>query len=150
MHASDGAAHITAADRTSWKNESAQINSNFEKINTELERLKNITTRDKGYYQTVEALVSAYPTAPSGSRAFVGYAAPYAVYIWDDTTSAWVDTGQTITDPTIDLGDYYTKDDVDNLIFTINMALGTKFGALYVDAATGIMSVFASESDKQE
>lgn len=30
------------------------------------------------------------------------------------------------------------------------MALGTKFGALYVDAATGIMSVFASESDKQE
>ena len=150
VHASDGAAHITAADRTSWKNESAQINSNFEKINTELERLKNITTRDKGYYQTVEALVSAYPTAPSGSRAFVGYAAPYAVYIWDDTTSAWVDTGQTITDPTIDLGDYYTKDDVDDLIFTINMALGTKFGALYVDAATGIMSVFASESDKQE
>lgn len=150
VHASDGAAHITAADRTSWKNESAQINSNFEKINTELERLKNITTRDKGYYQTVEALVAAYPTAPSGSRAFVGYAAPYAVYIWDDTTSAWVDTGQTITDPTIDLGDYYTKEDVDNLIFTINMALGTKFGALYVDAATGIMSVFASESDKQE
>ena len=94
--------------------------------------------------------MSAYPTAPSGSRAFVGYAAPYAVYIWDDATSAWVDTGQTITDPTIDLGDYYTKDDVDDLIFTINMALGTKFGALYVDAATGIMSVFASESDKQE
>lgn len=81
MHASDGAAHITAADRTAWKNESAQIDSNFEKINTELERLKNITTRDKGYYQTVEALVTAYPTAPSGSRAFVGYAAPYAVYI---------------------------------------------------------------------
>ena len=150
IHASDGAAHITSADRTSWKNESAQINSNFEKINTELERLKNITTRDKGYYQTVEALVAAYPTAPSGSRAFVGYAAPYAVYIWDDATSAWIDTGQTITDPTIDLGDYYTKEDVDGLIFTINMALGTKFGALYVDAATGIMSVFASESDKQE
>lgn len=150
VHASDGAAHITAADRTAWKNESAQIDSNFEKINTELERLKNITIRDKGYYQTVEALVAAYPTAPPGSRAFVGYAAPYAVYIWDDTTSAWIDTGQTITDPTIDLGDYYTKEDVDDLIFTINMALGTKFGALYVDAATGIMSVFASESDKQE
>ena len=150
VHASDGAAHITAADRTAWKNESAQIDSNFEKINTELERLKNITTRDKGYYQTVEALVAAYPTAPPGSRAFVGYAAPYAVYIWDDATSAWIDTGQTITDPTIDLGDYYTKEDVDNLILTINMALGTKFGALYVDAATGIMSVFASESDKQE
>ena len=49
--------------------------------------------------------MAAYPTAPSGSRAFVGYAAPYAVYIWDDATSAWVDTGQTITDPTIDLGD---------------------------------------------
>lgn len=150
IHTSDGAAHITAADRTAWKNESAQIDSNFEKINTELEKLKNITIRDKGYYQTVEALVAAYPTAPSGSRAFVGYAAPYAVYMWDDATSAWVDTGQTITDPTIDLGDYYTKEDVDDLILTINMALGTKFGALYVDAATGIMSVFASESDKQE
>ena len=150
IHTSDGAAHITAADRTAWKNESAQIDSNFEKINTELERLKNITIRDKGYYQTIEALVAAYPTAPSGSRAFVGYAAPYAVYMWDDTTSTWVDTGQTITDPTIDLGDYYTKEDVDDLILTINMALGTKFGALYVDAATGIMSVFASESDKQE
>lgn len=136
--------------QTTWNDASESINSNFAKVDIEIEKLKNVTTRDKGYYQTVEALVAAHPTASVGSRAFVGYVAPYAVYVWDKATSKWVDTGETITDATLDLGDYYTKADVDNLVLAINRALGTKFGALYVDATTGLMSAFATEADKQE
>lgn len=136
--------------QTTWNDASESINSNFAKVDIEIEKLKNVTTRDKGYYQTVEALTAAHPTASVGSRAFVGYVAPYAVYVWDKATSKWVDTGETITDATLDLGDYYTKADVDNLVLAINRALGTKFGALYVDATTGLMSAFATEDDKQE
>ena len=136
--------------QTTWNDAAESINSNFAKVDIEIEKLKNVTTRDKGYYQTVEALTAAHPTASVGSRAFVGYVAPYAVYVWDKATSKWVDTGETITDATLDLGDYYTKTDVDNLVLVINRALGTKFGALYVDATTGLMSAFATEADKQE
>lgn len=135
---------------TVWNDAAESINSNFAKVDIEIEKLKNVTTRDKGYYQTVEALTAAHPTASVGSRAFVGYVAPYAIYVWDKATSKWVDTGETITDATLDLGDYYTKEDVDNLVLAINRALGTKFGALYVDATTGLMSAFATEDDKQE
>lgn len=136
--------------QTTWNDAAESINSNFAKVDIEIEKLKNVTTRDKGYYQTVESLTAAHPTASVGSRAFVGYVAPYAVYVWDKATSKWVDTGETITDATLDLGDYYTKADVDNLVIAINRALGTKFGALYVDATTGLMSAFATEDDKQE
>lgn len=136
--------------QTTWNDASESINSNFAKVDIEIEKLKNVTTRDKGYYQTVESLTAAHPTASVGSRAFVGYVAPYAVYVWDKATSKWVDTGETITDATLDLGDYYTKADVDSLVLAINRALGTKFGALYVDATTGLMSAFATEADKQE
>ena len=135
--------------QTTWNDASESINSNFAKVDIEIEKLKNVTTRDKGYYQTIESLTAAHPTASVGSRAFVGYVAPYAVYVWDKATSKWVDTGETITDATLDLGDYYTKEDVDSLILAINRALGTKFGALYVDATTGLMSAFATEEDKQ-
>lgn len=140
----------TIGSSTNWNTASESINSNFAKVDIEIEKLKNVTTRDKGYYQTVEALTAAHPTAMVGSRAFVGYVAPYSVYVWDKPSSKWVDTGETITDATLDLGDYYTKADVDNLVLAINRALGTKFGALYVDATTGLMSAFATEDDKQE
>ena len=97
--------------QTTWNDAAENINSNFAKVDIEIEKLKNVTTRDKGYYQTVEALTAAHPTASVGSRAFVGYVAPYAVYVWDKAISKWVDTGETITDASLDLGDYYTKEE---------------------------------------
>lgn len=101
-------------NKTSWNDAAQSLNSNFSSLDIEIEKLKNATTRDKGYYSTYESLTAQHPTSTVGSRAFVGYTAPYAVYIWDNTTSSWVDTGETITtEPSPNLGDYYTKDETD-------------------------------------
>ena len=43
-----------------------------------------------GYFTTLEALQEAYPTAEPGNWAIVG--STDTVWIWDDTTSAWVDS----------------------------------------------------------
>ena len=136
--------------QTTWNDAAEGINSNFANVDIEIEKLKNVTTRDKGYYQTVESLIAAHPTASAGSRAFVGYVSPYAVYAWVNSTSRWVDTGETVADGTLDLGNYYTKIEVDNSILVIKGELGAKFGSLYVDPNTGLMSAFASDKDKQE
>lgn len=45
-----------------------------------------------GYYATLEDLQTAYPTAEAGDWAIVG--STDTVWIWDDTTSAWVDSDQ--------------------------------------------------------
>ena len=45
-----------------------------------------------GYYATQAALEEAYPTAEAGDWAIVG--ATDTVWIWDEDTSAWVDSDQ--------------------------------------------------------
>lgn len=45
-----------------------------------------------GYYATQSDLETAYPTAEAGDWAIVG--STDTVWIWDDTTSAWVDSDQ--------------------------------------------------------
>lgn len=47
---------------------------------------------NKGYYATQAALEEAYPTAEAGDWAIVG--ATDTVWIWDEDTSAWVDSDQ--------------------------------------------------------
>ena len=45
---------------------------------------------NKGYFATQSALETAYPTAEAGDYAIVG--STDTVWIWDEDTSAWVDT----------------------------------------------------------
>ncbi len=47
-------------------------------------------SHNKGYYATQTALEEAYPTAEAGDWAIVG--ATDTVWIWDEDTSAWVDS----------------------------------------------------------
>lgn len=46
-----------------------------------------------GYYDTLEALQSAHPTATAGDAYGVGMAEPYDIYIWDGVENAWVNNG---------------------------------------------------------
>lgn len=69
--------------------------------------------RNKGYFATVEALQAAYPIAVSGSKAYVGVTYPFAIYLWDATASTWVDSGETGGEESVNLGDYYTKEETD-------------------------------------
>lgn len=84
--------------QTTWNDAAEGINSNFAKVDIEIEKLKNVTTRDKGYYQTVESLTAAHPTASVGSRAFIGYTPPYAVWVWDKDSASWVNSGESFSD----------------------------------------------------
>ena len=46
-----------------------------------------------GYYDTLEALQSAHPTATAGDAYGVGTTEPYDIYIWDGVENAWVNNG---------------------------------------------------------
>ena len=103
----------TIQTQTTWNDAAERINRNNLKIATELTKLGASTYKNKGYFATAESLVNAYPTASAGSIAYVGSSYPYAIYVWN---GSWVDSGETGGDETVDLGDYYTKEETHEAI----------------------------------
>lgn len=99
--------------QTTWNDAAERINRNNLKIAAELTKLGASTYKNKGYFATAESLVSAYPTASAGSIAYVGSSYPYAIYAWN---GSWVDSGETGGDETVNLGDYYTKEETHEAI----------------------------------
>lgn len=104
----------TIQKNTTWNEAATRINSNNAKIDSEVEKLKNATYKNKGYFKTLSQLEAAYPTASAGSRAYVGMTYPFLVYWWGG--SSWVHSGETGGDETLDLSQYYTKEEVDAAI----------------------------------
>lgn len=78
---------------TTWNEAASRINSNNQKISTELMKLGSATYKNKGYFKTLSDLQSAFPTATVGSKAYVGLSYPYAIYLWEN--NSWVDSGAT-------------------------------------------------------
>ena len=74
-----------------WSDISTTLNDNFGVIATKLLRYEDLTTATKGFFATSDELLSAWPNASRGSRAFVGSAAPYAIWLYGE--SGWVDSG---------------------------------------------------------
>lgn len=98
---------------TTWNDAAERINRNNLKVAVELTKLGVATYKNKGYFATAESLVDAYPTASAGSIAYVGSSYPYAIYVWNN---AWVDSGETGGEESVDLGDYYTKQETHDAI----------------------------------
>ena len=99
-----------------WNGISDRLNENFSKIIAEVESLGEATIKNCGYFSTLEALQEAYPIAGAGSKAYVGTSYPYAIYLWNTASSAWVDSGATGGEENVKLEDYYTKENVDEKI----------------------------------
>lgn len=99
-------------NKGNWSDIAGQLNTNFGKISTEVDALNNATKKNKGFYSSLQALKSAHPTSSNGSIAYVREGDKFKLYAWD---AAWVDTGMTYTE-NIELGDYYTKADIDDVI----------------------------------
>lgn len=99
---------------TTWNEAAGRINSNNQKIGTELMKLGSATYKNKGYFKYLTDLQTAYPTTSSGSIAWVGTAYPFTLYRWDG--SAWVTDGTTGGDESLDLSQYYTKEEVNEAI----------------------------------
>lgn len=99
--------------QTTWNDAAIRINSNTQKIGMELDKLRAATYKNKGYFASAESLVNAYPTASAGSIAYVGSSYPYAIYMWN---GSWVDSGETGGDESVELGDYYTKEETKEVV----------------------------------
>ena len=99
--------------QTTWNDAAERINRNSTKVASELTMLQNATYKNKGYFATAESLVASYPTASAGSIAYVGASYPYAIYVWN---GSWTNSGATGGDESINLGDYYTKEETKEVV----------------------------------
>lgn len=97
-----------------WTDISDTLNENFAKVNAETQRLELASRKNKGYYATYDELASIVPQGSMGDIAFVGSNYPYHIYKWNGTE--WIDTFETGGAQNVNLADYYTRTDVDNLI----------------------------------
>ena len=102
----------TINTQTDWLTACKTINENYSKISVDIEKLKSATTKNKGYFKTLEDLKTAYTSTNStvGMIAYVGTTSPYKIYEYK--TSDWADTGETHS-PSVNLGDYYNKEYID-------------------------------------
>lgn len=100
--------------QTTWNDAAESINRNNLKVSTEITKLQNATYKNKGYFRDFRDLTTAYPTATIGSQAYVGRAYPYTVYNW--TGSSWTTMGATGGDESVDLVNYYTKEETEAVV----------------------------------
>lgn len=114
--------------QTTWNDAAESINSNNLKIITEVTKLQSATYKNKGYFTSLTDLQSAYPSASSGSKAYVGTKYPYAIYLWQN--EGWVNSGQTGGEENVNLSQFYTKEETDSKITETATTLDTKLTEL--------------------
>lgn len=93
----------------SWGKAADDLNQNFSKVNNAVEQVKNATTRNKGYFSSDTELKSAFHSANVGDIAYIGNAYPYQTWAWDG--SAWKKKNDAGGEESVNLGDYYTKEE---------------------------------------
>lgn len=95
---------------SNWGDASNTINTNFQNMDVELEKLKNSTTKFKGYFTSESNLYNKFPSPKRGDIAFVGE--PYPGNVYDVLTDgSWHNTTKAPETGSVDLQDYVTKDD---------------------------------------
>ena len=83
-------------------------------------------TTSSGLFPTVEALQAAYPNPVVGQYAFVGAGFPADIYVCT-TAGTWTDSGEDYDGDNVDLTDYATKAEVNQLEAKVDEKLGTEF-----------------------
>lgn len=95
---------------SNWGDASNTINTNFQNMDIELEKLKNSTTKFKGYFTSESNLKNKFPSPKRGDIAFVGE--PYPGNVYDVLTDgSWHNTTKAPETGSVDLQEYATKDD---------------------------------------
>lgn len=98
-------------NKSTWGQAASDINTNFATIDSDLKKVKNATTRNKGYFSSDTELKSAFPSANMGDIAYVGSAYPYQTWSWNG--SAWEKKNDAGGEESVNLGNYYTKEETD-------------------------------------
>ncbi len=105
--------------QTSWGDAVNGINSNNVAVSIEIEKLKNATNKNLGYFLSLSDLQSAFPKGNVGDVAYVGTSYPFKIYKWEN--DSWVDTKQT-GGSNVSLNEYITSQpitDVTEILDTI-------------------------------
>lgn len=98
---------------SNWGLEAPKLNQNFQNISTDILKLKNSTTRFKGYHTSEEGLKSKYSVPQSGDYAWVG--TPYPGKVYDVVNGQWHNTDQDPPAESVDLVNYYTKEEINSI-----------------------------------
>lgn len=107
----ESASRLTVSDTvTASVTRIASASTEIVDIKANITTLQGIAGDFKGYYATKADLDTAYPTGANGNYAIIGGTVD-SIYIWDATTSAWVDIYKTV-----DLSSYYTKTEANALL----------------------------------
>lgn len=82
-------------------------NDNYQKIRLKLETLENMSFNEKGYFETLSALQSKYPTPQPGWQAYVkDINSSTGYYVADVQNGNWVVTSAEAPPISVDLNDY--------------------------------------------
>lgn len=98
--------------QTTWNEASKRINNNNARINEAVVRLENSMDKNKGYFKTLEELNASYPYTSVGSLAYVGTTYPFHIYLWNNHSNTWEDSGMTGGDSSINPDNIYMKSDI--------------------------------------
>ena len=75
-----------------WSGAAAGINENFNRTSIEIEKLRNATQRDKGYFSSEALLIAAWPFPVVGDKAWAG--SPYPGTVFEcRVAGTWFNTG---------------------------------------------------------
>lgn len=97
-----------------WSETADRINSNFSKISTEVEKVKQNAIRNKGLFSTEEALHAAVPSPVVGDWAVVGDTIPGPIYDCK-IKRKWSPTGTTGGGGSVDLSGILTAEEIDDV-----------------------------------
>lgn len=91
----------------SWGDATTRLNENFSKVNTEVEKAKLASSRNKGLFESLTKLKAAYPSPQVGDWAVVGSSIPGPIYRCN-TAGTWSSTGSTGGGGDVNLDAYLT------------------------------------------
>lgn len=96
-----------------------QLESSTSAMADRIEQVAHMKDKSVGLFSTLASLQAAHPTPEVGDWALVGDADPFAVYECS-TAGTWTATGGTYSAGEIDLADYTTKAEFDELDAVVN------------------------------
>ena len=91
-------------------------------------------TTSSGLFPTVAALQAAYPNPVVGQYAFVGAGFPADIYVCT-TAGTWTDSGEDYDGDNVDLTDYATKAEVNQLEAKLNNLANTRYYGIFTSSA---------------